>query len=126
MRRKESAFSELEKIYQSVDAEIQNHTIECRMCGKCCNFSTNEMRLYIFQIERLYLQSRLGKKLSLRSGCCSGQQGNTCDIHQYRPIGCRTQFCTYTFQDIYEKYAREIAKLERRHDIPYIYQDAFE
>ena len=126
MNKWEVAFIELEKIYQSIDAEIQKHTVECQMCGKCCNFSINGMRLYIFHIEKLYLQSRLGKSLSLKAGCCSGQQGNICISHQYRPIGCRTQFCTHTFQDIYEKYAKKIAKLEENHNIPYAYQDAFE
>jgi len=122
----EKAFEELEKIYAQVEALLKQEKISCQCCGKCCNFSTNGMRLYIFHLERLYLLARLGHPLSLKQGKCIGQKENLCSIHPYRPLGCRTQFCTHTFQEIYENFAKKIQEIEASYNIQYDYSEAFE
>ncbi|NUM33898.1 MAG: YkgJ family cysteine cluster protein [Candidatus Brocadiae bacterium] len=122
----EKAFEELEKIYTEVEALLKQQTIVCHCCGKCCDFSKNGMRLYIFRLERLYLLSKLGSPLSLKDGKCSGQNQNLCSLHKYRPLGCRTQFCTHTFQEIYEIFAKKIQEIEIKYNIEYEYAEAFE
>lgn len=121
-----AAFIALEQIYHLADQEIEAHQVQCNCCGQCCDFDHNGMRLYIYHIERLYLQhKRQGQGLVLQNGRCCAQQQSLCGIHSIRPLGCRTQFCSITLQEIYEKYAAQIKLLEQKYGILYAYSEAF-
>jgi len=121
-----SAFEELRQIYAAADREIAAASAQCQQCGGCCNFDRNGMRLYIYALERIHLEFICGKGLELCHGVCSGQNQTLCHIHAIRPLGCRTQFCTITLQEIYEKYAQKIRALEQKYKIDYDYSNAFE
>ncbi len=126
MENRSNAFQELEELYKDVETRISQKGVNCQCCGECCNFLTNGMRLYIFHLERLYLQGKLGKNLTLEEGKCSGQQKKLCSIHEWRPLGCRTQFCSNTLQEIYEFFADKIKEIESRYGIEYDYSEAFD
>ena len=119
------AFDALLALYRELDEAIEAAHPNCDQCGTCCNFDTNGMRLYIFSVERMLLRSRLGDDMCLVDGVCSGCQDRLCTIHEIRPLGCRTQFCHETFQDIYESFRLKIMAIEEEYRIPYHYQDAF-
>lgn len=122
----EPAFIELKQIYALVDQEIQHTDVCCKCCGQCCDFDHNGLRLYIYHIERLWIMQNLqGNSLCLKQGRCSAQNQLLCGIHEIRPLGCRTQFCSTTLQDIYEKYATKIKALEKKFGIPYCYSNLF-
>ncbi|HON45564.1 MAG TPA: YkgJ family cysteine cluster protein [Planctomycetota bacterium] len=119
------AFQELESIYEDLESELAKLHVKCQCCGECCNFSTNGMRLYIYHIEELYGMEKNQQPYTLQQGICCFQKDNLCTSHIYRPLGCRTQFCTITLQDIYEQYAHQIILLEQKYNIDYEYKEAF-
>ena len=122
----EQYITELESIYEQLEQELSTIHL-CKCCGKCCNFATNGMRLYIYHIERLYGQIKHNRPFTLKEdGSCYFQKNNLCSVHSSRPLGCRTQFCTATLQDLYEKYAKQIEALELKYNISYEYANAFE
>ena len=121
-----SAFEELEKIYAQVEDILKDEKVCCQCCGKCCDFSSNGMKLYIYHIERLYFLEKSGFPLTLSQGKCIGQKERLCSVHEYRPLGCRTQFCTHTFQEVYETFARKIQEIEKKYAVEYDYAEAFE
>ncbi len=122
----DAAFNELEEIYRQVDTEISAEKVICHQCGKCCNFWENGMRLYIYNLEREYIKKHFPNMLHLNSGCCGAQEKKLCKAHLIRPLGCRTQFCSKTLQEIYEKYAYKIREIEKKYNIIYEYSEAFE
>ena len=94
------------------------------MLWECCNFSTNGMRLYIYHIEELYSMEKINNLIHCNKAFVVFKD-NLCTSHIYRPLGCRTQFCTITLQDIYEQYAHQIILLEQKYNIDYEYKEAF-
>ena len=121
---KKEMFEKLELVYSFADKIINEENGNCLECGKCCNFNTNGMRLYIFTLERMYLEEKYGQ-MSLVNGNCKALVDNKCSIHNFRPLGCRTQFCDKTFDTLYEQCAKKIHEIEKEHGIQYFYGNAF-
>ena len=99
----ESLVREVEALYGEVDQCLGRENIHCRMCGNCCDFKANGLRLYALESERILIRRRCGAELHLQSGICSARKNARCTVHPFRPLGCRTQFCDATLDHVYEK-----------------------
>ncbi len=123
----EAALDELRLLYARLDAELIGAGVECRCCGECCNFVENDYILYASALERELLDRSTDIAPTLKAdGSCGFQNGERCGVHDTRPLGCRTAFCSEDWADrqadLYERYRREMVEICLKHDIPWDYR----
>jgi Fe-S-cluster containining protein len=111
------ASERLSQIYQRLDGEIAGLGLTCRACGRCCDFDTSGVVLYVSRIEFDYL-SKEAPPITPEAGknrCPYLMSSGRCGIHRVRPLGCRTFFCDFgdkdAMQTLYHKYFSEIKSI---------------
>ena len=122
-----AALDELRALYAELDAELAREEIECRRCGRCCNFVENDYVLFASWLERALIEQHEERAPSMNeSGACGWQHEGLCGIHAVRPLGCRTAFCDEHWgerqQELYERYRTRLADICRRHGLPWDYR----
>ena len=117
---------QLREILTDADAAIATHGPICRECGKCCDFAKMDHRLFVSTGE-LALLTTITPPCAPSPLHCPYQLALTCSAREFRPLGCRIYYCeqatTALFNDIYERYHRQILSTHRRCDIPYYYTE---
>jgi len=115
------------ELYRQADEAISRLGVECRACGKCCNFATNDYVLYASAPEAAYLVALFpeaaGRRLS--EGRCSLQVAGLCSVHAARPLGCRTHFCQRAQRDalqaLYEAFYQRLKQVAAACAMPWSY-----
>lgn len=110
-----SLAEEILSAYAELDAELAGIASACRACGRCCDFSTHEERLYASGPEREVLCLAGTPPEASGGETCPYLQKGKCAARRYRPLGCRTYFCETDAgaagRELYEKYRARIAAL---------------
>ncbi len=111
---------EILNLYAELKQELDALPAKCYGCGKCCNFKSNGMRLYVQKFELDLIKEETNCEPSLKSdGTCVYQQEGLCTIHQIRPLGCRTYFSEdpngHEYQDLYEKYHSKLKMISSKY-----------
>lgn len=85
-------------LYQQIDDRILNNrqnSIQCKACGKCCNFPSFGHKLYLTTPEIIYFASS-AKCTTLRKmdrGICPYNIEGKCTVYPFRFTGCRIFTC---------------------------------
>ncbi len=103
----------------------------CKACGKCCNFTEYDHRLYITPPELEYLKANIGVKniKPMRNGICPYIENGKCRVYNYRFAGCRIFCCdgNSDFQnELTEMILEELKKLCQEFDLEYKYMQLSE
>jgi len=130
--RSKKAFEKLGRIYRRLDEELGKLKLKCKACGRCCDFGAFDFILYASRVEFDYIAKNAPiLKPEKEAGRCpyldsSGQ----CAIHQVRPLGCRTFFCSFAdrdaMQQIYHRYFDEIKGLQNGRETKWQYKPFLE
>ncbi len=93
----------LQSARQSMADAVSGADVSCRACGSCCDFPRQDHVLFATKLEldaaiywsrqHLQLSSRAAAEL-LTNGLCPFWQSGRCAVHEVRPLGCRSFFCT--------------------------------
>lgn len=119
------------EIYDRLDLQIRESTHlagQCEACGKCCDFTQFDHRLFVTPPELMYLAANLGgeKIKSMTTSRCPYQTSGKCTIHKYRFAGCRIFCCkgNADFQsELSESALKRLKSLCTEFQIPYRYTD---
>lgn len=131
----------LVSIYADVAEEISRRGPACWASGRCCRFERAGHRLYVTGLEAAYVVVNLhgtgngqgsSRVLSLvqvedakRRGDCPFLDGNTCGVHEIKPLGCRVYFCDRSAQlwqhELSESGLARLRALHDREGIEYRY-----
>lgn len=121
-----AALNRLRDIYAKVDAEIDALSGRCLGGGCCCRFDLAGHSLYASTAE-LALLAMTRPPGPCVIGRCPYQIGPRCSARPARTLGCRTFFCdknlTLEFQQIHERWHRQIRLLHEGLDLEYFYID---
>ena len=109
-------------IYLEVEANLLGRGFRCEACGQCCDFVRNDYRLYASRLESDLVVRHTGRQPELVDGrCCFQDASGRCTIREWRPLGCRTYFCSkaagnepeqrHAFESIHENALRRIREL---------------
>lgn len=121
----------IEQIYRRIDERLKANPEtagQCRACGKCCDFTAYDHRLYVTGPEMEYLAYKIGVEnvKPMHNGLCPYNQNNKCTVHEYRFAGCRI-FCCQGNSDLQseltESILNELKELCTKFDIPYYYRE---
>ena len=119
------ALAGLRALYRALDARLGAMGVECRACGKCCDFARNDYRLYASFLERALVAASHGPPRLTATGCCGFLAEERCSIHACRPLGCRAFFCSPAYkpqeQDVYHAFQERLRALSDRHGLPWDY-----
>jgi Fe-S-cluster containining protein len=119
------------KIYKWLDLQIREsvHLAGiCDACGKCCDFSKFDHRLFVTTPELMYLAANLGTESvkPKKTSRCPYNIGGKCSVYEYRFSGCRVFFCKgdTDFQSgLSERALKKFKSLCQEFQIPYCYTD---
>jgi len=118
-------------IYKWLDSQISNNSNFagiCNACGKCCDFSKFDHRLFVATPELMYLAANLGAenvKPMTTSRCPYNIRGK-CSVYEHRFSGCRIFSCKGDtgFQSrLSESALKKFKSLCTEFQIPYRYTD---
>jgi len=114
--KEKELFNGLEAIYAALDGELNLEGLICKRCGQCCDFDAFGHRLYISNVEWLYLMDKAaGHVPPAKKGACPWFTQGQCTIRNGRTLGCRIYSCAWKHQDrmeaLYEKYLSQIKDL---------------
>jgi Fe-S-cluster containining protein len=122
----------LARIYHEVDDEMRGRNLACKACGRCCRFDSFDLVLYVSSVEFEYVAEHapLLKPEANVNRCPYLEASGRCGIHDVRPLGCRTFFCSFrdrdAMQDIYNKYYEKIKDLSELVEGPWQYRPLLE
>ncbi len=115
----------MRQLYQRLDRELENFNVSCRRCGRCCDFPTSGLQLYLSPLEAALFFEQPTPEIS-SSKTCPYFINSSCTNRFGRSIGCRTYFCDNAvrdpLQDLHEKYLALAGQLCERFGIPRRYQ----
>jgi len=122
-----AGWDELRALYRRLDDDLAALGVECRACGRCCNFQLAAYTLYASQVELALVERESAAPFTLKDdGRCCFQDGNRCTIHPVRPLACRTFFCDDAFkepaQELYETYLRRLKGIVRQLELEWNYR----
>ncbi|HUT37430.1 MAG TPA: hypothetical protein VNE39_28375 [Planctomycetota bacterium] len=124
------ASAQLAAAYRALDRRLVRLGVECRACGRCCDFRRNHYRLYACFLERAPIVARHGAPRLSASGHCGFLVEGRCSIHAWRPLGCRVFFCAPEHkareQELYQAFQRRLRAATDRHGLPWDYQPLFD
>ena len=93
----EQIAQEVAEIYSWIDEQIERKRIIrlCESCGKCCDFSRFDHRLFITTAELIYFRSKIpiDNIRTMTTNVCPYLEDSKCTIHPFRFAGCRIFFC---------------------------------
>jgi hypothetical protein len=118
-------------LYRRMDEELAEIQRGCRACGSCCDFGTHGEILYASKLEREVLA--LAGAPPAPAGpvhpedlICPYRVEGKCTARRYRPIGCRTYFCSGDGRargmELYERYRAVVADISRRAGMEWDYR----
>lgn len=149
---RDEVVAEVLALYSRMDAELADCQAGCRACGSCCDFGTHGEILYASRLEREVLalagpppaqgaagtffpDGPLGRFASGAAEVlsadpealvCPYRVEGKCTARQYRPIGCRTYFCSgpgrAAGMELYERYRAVVADISRRAGLEWDYR----
>lgn len=127
----DSVVKEVLALYARMDAELAEYQRGCRACGSCCDFGTHGEILYASRLEREVL-ALAGPPPAPAAPphpedlVCPYRVNGKCTARGYRPIGCRTYFCSGSGRqegmDLYERYRAVLADISRRAGLEWDYR----
>ena len=121
------ALDELRELYRRLDEDLAKLGVECRACGRCCNFHQAAYTLYASGPELALVERESSMPFAIKAdGTCGFQEGKHCTIRAVRPLGCRTSFCEEPSrrqqQELYETYLRRLKKMASRFNLAWTYR----
>lgn len=127
----EQAREDLRRIYEALDRCLAGLEVECRACGRCCDFARNPYVLYASFIERAAAREVAPEAALTPEGRCSFlSPAGLCLLRAWRPLGCRVFFCSPGHkareQEIYEEFLARLRAASRRHGLPWDYRPFFQ
>jgi Fe-S-cluster containining protein len=119
------------EIYKWLDSQITNNNNlagMCSACGKCCDFSQFDHRLFVTTPELIYLTAKLHSKnlKPMTTSRCPYNIKGKCSVYEHRFSGCRIFFCNgdRDFQGrLSESALKKFKSLCSEFRIPYCYID---
>ena len=124
-----AALGALEAVYRDLDECLASLAVECRACGRCCDFRLNDYRLYASFLERALVEAHCGPAHLTAAGLCGYLVEGRCSAHAWRPLGCRTFFCAPEHkareQALYEAVHQRIRALTDRYRLAWDYRPLF-
>ncbi len=85
----------VELVYNWLEMENRQRADLCKACGKCCDFTRFDHRLFVTTPEIIYLAAKLGPGniRQMHNGLCPYNEKGQCTIRDYRFASCRIFFC---------------------------------
>ncbi len=125
-----AALAELRQVYDALDQHLAALGVECRACGRCCDFARNDYVLYASFIERAAARDCGGAARLAEAGQCGFLAGGRCTLRAWRPLGCRVFFCAPEHkareQEICEEFLGRLRAATDRCGLPWDYRPFFE
>ncbi len=123
------ALEALAAAYRDLDGQLATLGLECRACGRCCDFRRHDYRLYASFLERALLANACGPPHLTAAGHCGYLVEGRCSAHAWRPLGCRTFFCAPEHKgrepDLYHAFQARLRAITDRHALPWDYRPLF-
>ena len=123
-----AALDAVERLYRSVQEEIDHRRPLCVISGRCCRFEEFGHRLFVTTLELARFVHQAGPiqaPANWDGTGCPFQRAKLCTVHAIRPFGCRMFFCDATSTDwqnaAYERFHGELKRLHETLDVPYFY-----
>ncbi len=130
------ALAAVEQVYRDIDEKLGATKPWCNNCGRCCDFTRYDHRLYATTLEILYLLKGLATlgdaqpAENEKDGACPYHDDKGCIIRPYRTAGCRIFFCQSLDPDYQHKLTEQsLARLRELHhefSAVYYYADLLE
>jgi hypothetical protein len=119
------------EVYEWLDSQINNNRElagVCSACGKCCDFSKFDHRLFVTTPELMYLAANLGAEnvKPMTAGQCPYRVKGRCSVYGHRFSGCRIFSCNgdMDFQSgLSESSVKKFKAICEQFQIPYCYTD---
>jgi Fe-S-cluster containining protein len=119
------------EIYGWLGLQLNNNSAlagVCSACGKCCDFSKFEHRLFVTTPELMYLAANLGAESvkPMTTGQCPYNINGKCNVYGHRFSGCRIFSCKgdIDFQSrLSESAVEKFKAICQEFQIPYRYTD---
>lgn len=119
------------EIYEWLDSQIRESARLagiCDACGKCCDFSKFDHRLFVTPPELMYLAANLGAEnvKPMTTGRCSYNIKGKCSVYEHRFSSCRIFSCKSDtdFQSrLSESAVEKFKAICEQFQIPYRYTD---
>jgi Fe-S-cluster containining protein len=123
---RESVSQLMASIYRDLDASIGQVQSTCQSCKKCCDFAKSGLNLFVTNLELAYFVMNVPPVNEISAGRCPYLDANLgCSVREFRPIGCRTYFCTppqgYDEQALYENAIGQVKRFIETHPLAYGY-----
>jgi Fe-S-cluster containining protein len=120
---------ELQALLIQAEKAVARRRPSCRACGRCCDFTAWDHRLYVSTGE-LALLTRQSSPWPTEALRCSYQRQTACTARDRRPLGCRAFFCIQigkaARERLYEEYHQEIIELHTHWQQKYYYVELTE
>jgi hypothetical protein len=130
MENKEQVLEKVAEVYQWLDERISENVklnVRCAGCGRCCNFSDFDHRLFVSSPELIYFYEKIGPEIKpMTAGQCPYNINGKCAIYEDRFAGCRIFFCKddADFQNqLSESALKKFKKICSISQVPYRYLD---
>ena len=121
----------VDAIYADLQGEIVARKPVCGMSGRCCRFEEYDHRLYVTTAELAAFVAHHRDAPAIRrrqpwdGTGCPWQIEQACEVHAFRPFGCRIFFCDPLAkqwqEETYERYHRRLKLLHEQLAVPYRY-----
>jgi len=121
----------LEELYAELDRRIaamqKTYDARCRACGRCCDFSMHEHRLFASRLERAHLGFPESEPLD-SDACPFLDETGRCSRYARRTLGCRTYRCDAPNEEavaraaLYEEFRGRIAALSEAAGLAWDYR----
>ena len=118
-------------VYADLQGEIAARKPVCAMSGRCCRFEEYGHRLYVTTAELAAFVTHHQQTPAVRrrqpwdGTGCPWQLERACEVHAFRPFGCRIFFCDPSAkqwqEETYERYHRRLKLLHEQFSVPYRY-----
>lgn len=116
----------MESLYRELDSTADQVQPTCKSCKKCCDFAASGLNLFVSNLELAYFVMNVSPAEKMPAGRCPYLDENQgCTVREFRPIGCRTYFCTppknYDEQTLYENAIGQVKRFIESHWLAYGY-----
>jgi hypothetical protein len=117
---------EIQNLYKWLDSQIKENipSNSCSGCGQCCEYEKYGHRIYISNLELMYLKSFIPNLPPVTDGKCPFAKDNKCTVRDYRFGACRIFFCKADAnfqQQLSEDFIKQIKILSDNHNLQYQY-----
>jgi Fe-S-cluster containining protein len=115
-------------LYREVDAAADEVQFTCKNCKTCCDFDASGLNLFATNLEFAWFLANVKNIPPITANRCPFlNPGVGCTVRRFRPLGCRTYFCSppknYDQQIVYESAIAKIKTFIDQNRLPYAYQE---